>query len=146
MELTFGQNLAKERKQAGISQEELAEKLHLTRQTISKWETGASAPDVEGLWALCQALDVSADRLVEGAEREPKFNRDRKDLFNGFFYSFLLVMFVAGAVMRIVNHINIEIYSIWITQAANLMMLLPVVTFFAMAAVRLFRKKKSKEN
>ena len=55
-------------------------------------------------------------------------------------------MFVAGAVIRIVNHINIEIYSIWITQAANLMMLLPVVTFFAMAVVRLFRKKKPKEN
>lgn len=69
MELTFGQNLAKERKQAGISQEELAEKLHLTRQTISKWETGASAPDVEGLRALCRALDVSADRLVEGRGR-----------------------------------------------------------------------------
>ena len=98
------------------------------------------------MWALCRALDVSADRLVEGAEREPKLIRDRKDLFNGFFYSFLLVMFAAGVAMRIVNHINIEIYSIWITQAANLMMLLPVVTFFAMAAVRLFRKKKPKEN
>ena len=146
MELTFGQNLAKERKQAGISQEELTEKLHLTRQTISKWETGASAPDVEGLRALCRALDVSADRLVEGAGQEPKLTRDRKDLFNGFFYSFLLVMFAAGVAMRIVNHINIEIYSIWITQAANLMMLLPAVTFFAMAAVHLFRKKKPKEN
>ena len=107
---------------------------------------GASAPDVEGLRALCRALDVSADRLVEGAGQEPKLTRDRKDLFNGFFYSFLLVMFAAGVAMRIVNHINIEIYSIWITQAANLMMLLPVVTFFAMAAVHLFRKKKPKEN
>ena len=83
MELTFGQNLAKERKQAGISQEELAEKLHLTRQTISKWETGASAPDVEGLWALCQALDVSADRLVEGAVEALEFHVDRDpDLVN----------------------------------------------------------------
>ena len=39
---TFGDNLSKSRKKAGLSQEELAEKMGLTRQTISKWETGAS--------------------------------------------------------------------------------------------------------
>ena len=39
---TFGDNLAKARKKAGLSQEELAEKMGLTRQTISKWETGVS--------------------------------------------------------------------------------------------------------
>ena len=38
----FGDNLAKARKKAGLSQEELAEKMGLTRQTISKWETGVS--------------------------------------------------------------------------------------------------------
>ena len=45
MGMDFGENLAKQRKKAGLSQEELAERLHLTRQTISKWETGASLPD-----------------------------------------------------------------------------------------------------
>lgn len=39
---TFGDNLSKSRKKAGLSQEELAEKMGLTRQTISKWETGVS--------------------------------------------------------------------------------------------------------
>ena len=42
MENSFGGRLARERKKAGLSQEELAERLHLTRQTISKWETGGS--------------------------------------------------------------------------------------------------------
>lgn len=42
MGMDFGENLAKQRKKAGLSQEELAERLHLTRQTISKWETGVS--------------------------------------------------------------------------------------------------------
>ena len=105
MELTFGQNLAKERKQAGISQEELAEKLHLTRQTISKWETGASAPDVEGLRALCRALDVSADRLVEGAGQEPKLTRDRKDSVQWFFLQFFV-----GDVRRRGGHAHREPY------------------------------------
>ena len=45
----FGDNLAGVRKKAGLSQEELAEKMRITRQTISKWETGASVPDVEEL-------------------------------------------------------------------------------------------------
>ena len=53
---TFGDNLSKSRKKAGLSQEELAEKMGLTRQTISKWETGASVPDVEELQRLCAAL------------------------------------------------------------------------------------------
>ena len=39
---TFGDNLSNSRKKAGLSQEELAEKMGLTRQTISKWETGVS--------------------------------------------------------------------------------------------------------
>ena len=52
---TFGDNLSKSRKKAGLSQEELAEKMGLTRQTISKWETGASVPDVEELQRLCAA-------------------------------------------------------------------------------------------
>ncbi len=39
---TFGDNLSKSRKKAGLSQEELAEKMGITRQTISKWETGVS--------------------------------------------------------------------------------------------------------
>ena len=40
--MTFGENLARLRKKAGLSQEELAGKLNLTRQTVSKWETGGS--------------------------------------------------------------------------------------------------------
>ena len=42
MELTFGQNLAKERKQAGISQEELAKLVGISAPAVSKWETGVS--------------------------------------------------------------------------------------------------------
>ncbi len=142
MENSFGGRLARERKKAGLSQEELAERLHLTRQTISKWETGASLPDVEGLRALCRALGVSADRLLEGGEPEGQ-RKERQDLFVYFFWAFLIVMFVMGAVMRLVNHIYIEIYSVWITEAAKAMMLIPAVVFFIMAAGRLRRRAQA---
>ena len=97
---------------------------------------------MEGLRALCRALGVSADRLLEGGEPEGQ-RKERQDLFVYFFWAFLIVMFVMGAVMRLVNHIYIEIYSVWITEAAKAMMLIPAVVFFIMAAGRLRRRAQA---
>ena len=63
---TFGDNLSKSRKKAGLSQEELAEKMGLTRQTISKWETARGLPDISLLQPLSQALGVSLPELMNG--------------------------------------------------------------------------------
>ena len=60
----FGERLAALRKQRGMSQETLAEKLELTRQTISKWETGASTPDLALLVRLAEVFEVSPDSLL----------------------------------------------------------------------------------
>ena len=142
---TFGDNLSKSRKKAGLSQEERAEKMGLTRQTISKWETGASVPDVEELQRLCAALPASAEELICGeAGRKPK--REHLDLFQCFFYGFLVVMFITGACVRMANQISIETYHPSITTAARVMMLIPVVTFFAMAVGRILGKKKLNRN
>ena len=54
------------RKAKGLTQSELAQSLFVTPQNVSKWENGQSAPDVEKLCALCEALGVSADRLLGG--------------------------------------------------------------------------------
>ena len=62
----FGMRLAALRKERGMSQEELAEKLQLTRQTISKWERAAGMPDASIVPALSEALGVSADSLLSG--------------------------------------------------------------------------------
>lgn len=142
---TFGDNLAKARKKAGLSQEELAEKMGLTRQTISKWETGASAPDVEELQRLCAALSASAEELICGeVGRKPK--REHLDLFQCFFYGFLVVMFITGACVRMANQISIDTYYTGITTAARVMMLIPVVVFFSIALFRLLRRKKPNQS
>lgn len=62
-------NIKRLRSAAGLSQEELAGKLHVVRQTISKWEKGLSVPDADMLIALAQALDSSPAELL-GAVRE----------------------------------------------------------------------------
>lgn len=56
------------RKAAGLSQTELAEKLGLSRQAISKWETGTVVPTAENLYALAKLYHVSLDWLVNGEE------------------------------------------------------------------------------
>lgn len=60
----FSENLINLRKLKNISQEELAEKLNVSRQTISKWETGESLPNIEKTKILAELFNVSIDDLV----------------------------------------------------------------------------------
>ena len=60
----FRDNLCQLRKLNGLSQEELAEKVNVSRQTLSKWESGESAPDLERAAALAEVFGVTLDDLV----------------------------------------------------------------------------------
>lgn len=62
--MNFAQNLIGLRKLNSFSQEELADKIGVTRQTLSKYETGESLPDIEKCKALAEVLGVSMDDLV----------------------------------------------------------------------------------
>ena len=64
-----GENLKTLRKQKGFSQEELATRLHVVRQTISKWEKNLSVPDADTLIRLAEILEVSVSELL-GAKIE----------------------------------------------------------------------------
>lgn len=60
----FSENLKALRKQKGFSQEELATRLHVARQTISKWEKNLSVPDADTLIRLAEILEVSVSELL----------------------------------------------------------------------------------
>jgi len=62
--LNFGEKLQLLRKQGGMSQEQLAEKLNVSRQAISKWELGGSLPDIENVIQLSRLFGVSTDYLL----------------------------------------------------------------------------------
>ena len=64
--MEFGNRLYELRKQKGLSQEELANRLDVTRQTISKWELGDSTPDMDKLVQLGELFEISLDELVLG--------------------------------------------------------------------------------
>lgn len=60
----LNENIKAQRKAKGLTQEELATKLNVARQTLSKWETGLSVPDAEMLVRIAEVLDVSVNELL----------------------------------------------------------------------------------
>lgn len=62
--IMFGENLKTLRKQKGYSQEELATRLHVVRQTISKWEKNLSVPDADTLIRIAEIFEVSVSELL----------------------------------------------------------------------------------
>lgn len=67
----FGENLKRIRAEKAITQEQLAERLGITAQAVSKWECAQSCPDTEILVALADVLEVSLDALLRGGEGKP---------------------------------------------------------------------------
>ena len=63
--MTFGEKLQALRKARGWSQEELATQINVSRQALSKWESGASVPDTENVVALSRLFGVSTDYLLK---------------------------------------------------------------------------------
>ena len=64
--MTIGERLLKLRKEKNISQEELANELNVSRQTISKWETDQSVPDFDKIIPLCEYFNITSDELLTG--------------------------------------------------------------------------------
>ncbi len=62
--MTFAEKLKSIRKKAGLSQEQLAEKLGVSRQAVTKWETETGIPDIENMMAISALFDISIDELL----------------------------------------------------------------------------------
>ena len=63
-----GENIKSIRKKLGITQEELSEKLNVTRQAVSNWETGKTQPDIETLTRMAEVFGVSVEKLIYGKD------------------------------------------------------------------------------
>lgn len=91
--MTLGENLQNLRREAGLSQEQVAQSLFVTRQTISKWENNLAEPGVENLKALARLYGVTLDCLM-GAEppkipEEPE-GRSPEEPADAYFMTLLL--------------------------------------------------------
>lgn len=78
--MTLPDRLVKLRKAAGLSQEEVADRLEVTRQTVSKWETGQSSPDLDKVLPLCDLYHITPDELLhDGGSEEADELKAQKD-------------------------------------------------------------------
>ena len=82
MNETIGNRIAKFRKAKSMTQENLAEKMGVSSQAVSKWETDTSCPDISLVPQLCKVLGVTADELLCGSEPEVRLvpKEQRKSL------------------------------------------------------------------
>ena len=89
--MKFSDKLAKLRKQNNITQEQLAERLNISRQAVSKWELGTSIPDMEKILELCNILNCTLEDLLDdGVIKENKNNNQNNKMnFNNYFQDFL---------------------------------------------------------
>lgn len=70
--MTLSEKLQNLRRAAGFSQEQLAERLNVTRQAVSKWETGEGKPDIDNLLPLAKLLGTTVDYLLDDGAAEPR--------------------------------------------------------------------------
>ena len=73
--MTLGQNIARLRTQKNLSQGDLADALEVSRQSVSKWETDASIPELDKLLRLAELFGVTLDELVKGESAQPEAAR-----------------------------------------------------------------------
>ena len=107
--MKFEEKLVKLRKEHKLSQEQLAEKLGVSRQAISRWEAGETTPDLANLRGLCDAFGVSADSLIREGEvervlsqpceamtKKPKQRKQIAHLISALCAQIAMVSFVVG--------------------------------------------------
>lgn len=90
--MNFHENLQRLRKQAGLSQEEVAQKLFLSRQSISKWENGGAEPGIENLKALAKLYGVTVDELVGNEQLEDTTEENEQKADGTWIYAALLTI------------------------------------------------------
>ncbi len=108
MKKTLGMMIARLRKEHGMTQMELAEKMGVTDKAVSKWERDLPCPDINSLPNLAALLDVSVDELMqikEGTSIPPK---SPKEIINLIFKAVALAMGIAVIVLSILNKLAVE--------------------------------------
>lgn len=98
--MSLGKNILTLRKKNGLSQEQLGEKVNVTRQTISNWELDETAPNPEQLKLLSKALQVSIDILVDN---DIVTNNSNKTIYN--IAKFIGIIFLILLVIDIITFI-----------------------------------------
>ncbi len=97
----FAYNLKKIRKENNLSQEQLADELGVSRQAVSKWESGTAYPEMNKIIALCDKFNLNINDLLSKDIKEVKGEEKSKKKLNNYFYSFL--NFITDSINLFIN-------------------------------------------
>ena len=106
MKQTLGALIARTRKEKGMTQLELAEKMGVTDKAVSKWERDLSCPDVSSLPTLAQVLGLSLEELMQGKSETPAPENKVAALVGVILKGVALAMGVAVAVLSALGAIT----------------------------------------
>ena len=145
--MAFSDNLQFIRAQAGVTQEQLAEQLDVSRQSVSKWESGASFPEMDTLLRICDLYDVNLDTLLRGSVEKSCVSDTARydDHMNRFSLQIALSVFaiIAGVALMIL----LSALGLPEMLAVALFMLILTISVVVMVAVGIqhdnFRKNHS---
>lgn len=132
--MKFSEKLSKLRKEAKMSQQELAEYLDISRQAVSKWESGISYPEMDKLLVLCKLFKCSLDDLTNDEVSELKVETANKH--NNVFIDFLDLIVKTFDMFRCMKFKQIIecIFSMGILVFCLLMLLIPGYVIFVLGA------------
>ena len=132
--MAIGNRLYNLRKEKNISQEELANALDVSRQTISKWETGESTPDFNKICPLCEYFGITSDELLSGkqniveAKKEDKKSKFARNLAIAVgLYIFSLVAIILCAALFNQPIIGVSVFFTIIAVATGLIIYSSIV-------------------
>ena len=134
--MNVGARIKKYREKQNISQDELALKVFVSRQTISNWETNKSYPDIKSLTMLSNIFHVTLDDFIKGDIEEMKriVSKEKIEKFNIMSYIFLvemlIVMFSAYPLFTLDGYIGVIIWALFF-----------VITFVTAIVIEKFKKK-----
>ena len=136
--MELNKQIKKYRTNMNLSQEELAQKIYVTRQTISNWENGKSYPDIHSLLLMSSLFNTSLDQLIKGDLDIMKEKIQKEDIkifdYYGKIYTFLLFATII-ALAPLVYYF--KIYGMMIE------LLLFIITFIYSLKIEKFKKKNN---
>ena len=108
MKKTLGMMIAELRKEKGLTQLELAEKMGVTDKAVSKWERDLSCPDINSLPNLAEILGVSVDELMQIKKEAENPTQSVQDIIQLVFKAVPMAMGVAVVVLSVLGELEIQ--------------------------------------
>ena len=142
--MNLGEKIHHHRKQRGMSQEELAAQITVSRQAISKWELGESIPDTENVVQLCKLFGISADYLLNDeieSDIDIPVVRDNRDKLKKK-YNLILLYVVMGLFLAFLGILALTLNARFAAILGVLFIIFFGIGFLVIILLRKYSKRK----